>query len=431
MASRVSPRRLARAATTVAALVAPAVAVVLGVPALGGPALAGPAMAAPAFADTPIAAPVAPPGWRDPGSGAWVAFTFDDTTLAPVSRHDTRWGPVTIRRSTSVGLNLADAFTSESWDVRDGPQPGISEYGWPGTWQLGDIELQRVDWCDRDTATSCQYYAVGGAGQRLFFAAGNPTTEGIPDPEFLLQFDQQTALALGAPSDLDIVFSWDPSTATTPANGTTPGRLTLDASGSSDHYPGTLVFDWVVTRASDSKTFTASPDAVAHFELDADDVYCVALTVTNTDPANRFSKTYGVDGADCQFVTGVAPQASAGAGSGGSGVGGIPTTGNEAAPTVAFAPAGPPESALTGSGSSAGAGVVWLWQPDWYQASSQTQTLPQTSGAPRLKARADIVVSGEKAPDSNAGPWLAGLGAFGLIGVGWVLNKRRRVRAEY
>jgi len=243
-------------------------------------------------------------------------------------------------------------------------------------------------------------------------------------------------LALGAPSDLEIVFSWDPSTATTPANGATPGRLTLDASGSSDQYPGTLVFDWVVTRASDSKTFAASPDAVAHFELDADDVYCVALTVTNTDPANRFSKTYGVDGADCQFVSGVAPHPTAGGGSGGSDGGGsgiepIPTTGNDAAPTLAFAPAGPPESALTGSGSSAGSSVVWLWQPDWYQPSSQTQTLPQTSGTPRLKARADIVVSDKKAPDSNAGPWLAGLGAFGLIGIGWVFNKRRRVRAEY
>jgi len=96
-----------------------------------------------------------------------------------------------------------------------------------------------------------------------------------------------------------------------------------------------------------------------------------------------------------------------------------------------FAPPRPTRSALTGTGLSADSSVVWLWRPEWYQSTSQTQTLPQTSGAPRLKARADIVVSTEKAPTSDAGPWLAGLGAFGLIGIGWILNKRRQVRAEY
>jgi hypothetical protein len=75
--------------------------------------------------------------------------------------------------------------------------------------------------------------------------------------------------------------------------------------------------------------------------------------------------------------------------------------------------------------------VVWLWRPEWYQPTTETQTLPQTTGSPLLKGRRDIVVSSTKAPTSDAGPWLAGLSAFGLIGIGWVLNKRRRVRAEY
>ncbi len=413
MTSRVLPRRFARACIAVAAT---------------SVTLVG--LAGPAFAD-----PVAPPGWQDPGNGAWVAFTLGDASLAPVSRADQRWGPVTITRSTSPGLDLASAFTPDSWEARPTPEPGVFEYGWPASWQLGSIQLQRAtDWCDRN-ATTCPYYAVGGAGQPLWFAAGTPLDpQGQPDPNVFPQFDQHANLSLGAPPELNIVFSWDPATATTPASGTTPGRLTLDASGSSDQFPGQLVFSWTVTRASDGKTFTSSPNPVATFDLDADDVYCVSLQVTNT--ADSFTKSYGVGGTDCQFVNGVTPATAPpgtnpAAGSPG-GVGGIPVSQPAAAaPTVVFAPPRRTRSALTGGGDGVDSSIVWLWRPEWYQSSSQTRTLPQTGGTPRLKGRADIVVQGRRTPDSDAGPWLAGLAAFGLIGTGWVLNKRRRVRAEY
>lgn len=364
-----------------------------------------------------------PPGWTGATAGEWVAFTVSPTTANPVGRSGA-YEPVTITRDLHLGATSLDTAFG-GWPMRDTDGDSVpDERGWPEVWSDGSVTLTRVAWCVA-TATQCAYQVTDPGP--FHFAGGDPVdANGAVDYSV---FPGIQTIQKSAPPELNIVFSWNPATARTPTDGTNPGKLTLDASGSSDQFPGTLVFEWTVTRASDSKTFTASPNAVAQFDLDADDVYCVSLKVTNT--ADSFSKTYGVGGTDCQYVDKVAPQAPAGNGGGGGGVGGIPTSGNAGAPTVVFAPPRRTRSALTGRGPGVDSSVVWLWRPEWYQPTTETQTLPQTTGSPLLKDRRDIVVSSTKAPTSDAGPWLAGLGAFGLIGIGWVLNKRRRVRAEY
>jgi LPXTG-motif cell wall-anchored protein len=84
-------------------------------------------------------------------------------------------------------------------------------------------------------------------------------------------------------------------------------------------------------------------------------------------------------------------------------------------------------SSLTGGGGAAPT-VVWLWRPEWYQSAPEPTRRPETSGQPVIKERRDIVVSGPAPRGSNAGPWLAGVGIFGVLGGSWLVSRRRRQR---
>jgi hypothetical protein len=361
-----------------------------------------------------------PPGWSGATPGEWVAFTVDNPTAAPIGRSG-NYEPVTIRRQSHLGATPLDAAFS-GWPMRDTNNDTIpDERGWPEVWSDGNVTLTRVAWCVA-TADECAYQ-VSDPGP-FHFAGGDPPVGGDGFPDYSV-FPVLQSIQKSATPDITITFGWDPSTATTPASGTTPGRLTLDASAS-DGLPGLLVFDWTVTRQSDGAQFTRQ-GATVTFDLDKDDVYCVSVKVTNTSDPD-YTKEYGAP--DCKFVDKVTPQAPAGSGGGATpgGVGGIPVA---SAPTVVFAPPRRTRSALTGGGDGVDSSIVWLWRPEWYQPSTQTRTLPQTGGRPKLAGRTDIVVQSRKTPDSDAGPMLAGLAAFGLIGAGWVFSKRRRVRAEY
>jgi len=66
------------------------------------------------------------------------------------------------------------------------------------------FQLQRAtDWCDRG-ATTCPYYAVGGAGQPLWFAAGTPLDpQGQPDPNVLRREAASVGLLDVTQRDLD------------------------------------------------------------------------------------------------------------------------------------------------------------------------------------------------------------------------------------
>lgn len=360
-----------------------------------------------------------PPGWTGATPGEWVAFTVSPTTANPIGRSGA-YEPVTITRVSNLGTTpLETAFAG--W-LEDPPVPGDPKlFRWPEVWSDGKVTLTRVAPCD-GSSDQCSYQVtVPGPFQ---FAGGDPPPGPDGKPNYAL-FPAVQNLTKDPP-EIEITFGWNPALNATPAVGQVPGRLTLNASAV-DGVAGALVFDWAVTRAGDPQFVLRKQGEAVFFDLDQNDVYCVSVKVTNT--TDNHSKEYGAP--DCQYVDKVAPQAPAGNGGGGGGVGGIPASGNAGAPTVVFAPPRPARSALTGRGPGVDSSVVWLWRPDWYQQTTETQTLPQTTGSPLLKGRRDIVVSSTNAPTSNAGPWLAGLAAFGLIGIGWVLNKRRRVRAEY
>jgi len=359
-----------------------------------------------------LASPI--PGWK--GGSGWVAFTFGRTSLGQNHKGEW-WGPVTITRHSSAQLDVASAFETTSWDSRLSATTGQIEYGWPEDWALGGLQLRRVRWCER-AATTCDYRVTGGStGERLFFASGAPASE-------YEQYDQGPVVLEGTVPVLHIDFSWDPSTSVTPAVGATPGRLTLDASGTTDQMSGDLSFEWTVTNQTTGQQFQDT-GPVASFDLDANGDYCVAVTVTNADDPDN-PTTYGVTTPDCKPISNVAPVpgTSPGAGNGGGGAGG-----GAGGINVVFAPPRRSSSALTGT--AGGDSVVWLWRPEYFQPGTEsTQALPQTGRNP-LEGRTDIVIATDPAPDSNAAPMLAGLGIFGVVGVGWLFSRRRRIRAEF
>ena len=177
-------------------------------------------------------------------------------------------------------------------------------------------------------------------------------------------------------------------------------------------------------RLSDSRIYTGS-GAVFEPLLDEDGSYCAELTVTAADGFSESTPSCATGGGAVFAISGVAPRGPVpGETPGGTG-GGAP-----AAPGVVFAnPVARAPAALTG-GITSSPTVVWLWRPDWYQEGEQAQGLPESSGQPDVRGRKAIVVSRRgRAVESAAGPWLAGLGAFGLIGLGWIVTRRRRVRA--
>jgi len=384
----------------------------------------------------PAAAQSVPPGWQDPGDGAWVAFTLGATNLGTVSRTDTRWGPVTVNRHTSPGLDVEGAFGN--WDSRQ-VAPGVFETGWPASWSAdGRVFERAVDWCPA-LSSSCSYYVVSGGGGQFFAAAGAPLNDlGQPDPSLLLQFQQ--SITLNDPPTMSIVFNPNLN----PVKGVNgqPGNITLDASGTTDGLAGDLQYAWTVKDSANNVIATAS-GPIANVNLSEDGTYCVAVTVTN--PTDGYSQSFD---AGCALVTGVAPDlvgpgpgdgGGGGGGTGGGGGGGPAPTpvpsppaqgvGQEIAaePVVFAAPQRAVPSALFG-GQNGEAQVIWLWQPNWFNEARGPRA-PRTTSPPIVQERDDIVVAtNEPAPDSNAAPWLAGLAAFGLFGLGWTLMRRRRVR---
>lgn len=362
-----------------------------------------------------------PPGWSGATPGEWVAFTVSPTTAVPIGRTGT-YEPVTITRLDNLTTTPIDsAFGGWPVEDHDGDTLTPDVRGWPTVWTDGNVTLERVAFCAA-TADECDY-RVTSPGP-FHFAGGDPPVDGTGQPNYGLFPPSETITAAPAPA-LNIVFAWDPSTARTPAAGTSPGRLTLDASASSDQFPGTLEFAWTVSTPDDAKVLHAT-GPVATFDLDRDSVYCVEVTVTNT--ADGHSQTYGVGKSDCKFVDQVTPQqpgTTPGPGTGGGTAGG----GAGGGINVVFAPPRRASSALTGT--AGGDSVVWLWRPEYFQPGTETtQALPQTGRNP-LEGRTDIVVAADPAPDSNATPMLAGLGIFGVVGVGWLASRRRKLRAEY
>jgi hypothetical protein len=76
--------------------------------------------------------------------------------------------------------------------------------------------------------------------------------------------------------------------------------------------------------------------------------------------------------------------------------------------------------------------VIWLWKPDWFQPTpSGVGKAVRTAGRPKAVKRASVSVAQSAHRTSpSATPWLAGLGAFGIFGAGWLAFRRRNLRSS-
>ena len=380
-----------------------------------------------------------PPPWfhaSDPActTAYYAGYTISSTSPPVASRTQGTYGPVTLTRSSNAPDSCFD------WEGQDlNPSvPGVDTFGWPATWDAGGIKLQRSDpftSCPT-TATTCNYFVLAGSAGNFWFFAGTPSTDPNqpgPDPNSFNNGD----VALAPPGDIH--FGTVNAVPTADPNGG-PGKITINAAGTTDDAGQALTFNWVLTSAS-GKSYTGSstaPDGTFEWTVDEDGSYCAQLTVTAGDGYSKSSAACsGGAGGDYVFnVTGVAPKDP----------GPDPDPDPDPTPTPTPTPkpkpspnpGGAPEpgsgvffsrpsrAPATLSGSGTKPTIVWLWRPEWYQPGRESE--PETAEQPKLKGRRDIVVS--TGPEgANAGPWLAGLSAFGLLGGGFLLSRRRRMRA--
>ena len=368
---------------------------------------------------------VPPPGWTDQPS-AWVGFTFSTLSPAPIGRTG-NYEPITVTREGSF-TDLIGAF--DNWDQRDTNGDGVpDDTGWPAIWEAGGVRLERVDWCDAQS-TQCQYTVAAGAGQPVNFFAGTVPTNPDGSPQFDPARFFQGSLSLPTPPELFVDYVR--GVTGIPGTDGGPGYIRLDAGPSYDGTQGNidgLTYAWNVTRLSDGATFGGS-GRVADIQLDQDGFYCVVLTVTAADGYTRDSgacdiaSTFQISGVARVVVPTPGPTPAPGGGppaGGGAPAGGVPD--------VVFSNPAPraPASLGGGGGAASAPTIVWLWRPEWFQPTVDA-ALPKTSGRPEVKGSAEIVVSTAGPDGASAGPWLVGLGAFGLLGGGYLFNRFRRVR---
>lgn len=360
-----------------------------------------------------------PPGWADPGGGAWVAFTLQNPIATPIGRTGT-YEPVVIERTAHLnGTPLETAFPG--WPMRDTNADTIpDELGWPDTWSGGGVTLQRVDWCTA-TADTCAYSVVD-AGP-FWFAGGVPALlpDGVtPDFSSFAAFEQ--VLEKPPPQQIVASLTW-----TKGAPGEL-GKLVLDGSGSSDPLGGTLTFSWVITRQEDAKVWSGTGTVLTQ-AIDDPGTYCIDLNVVSSvDGASMPATQQCATFTDAEVPAKPAP----GGGGGGGGTVGAPSGGGGHIATVVFAKQVTRRAPLGLGGAGSAPTVVWLWRPEWYTGSDEpSERPPRTTGQPKTTGERDIVVNrGSAAGGASAAPWLAGMAAFGLIGGGFLITRKRRLRLE-
>jgi hypothetical protein len=362
---------------------------------------------------TPAAADPPPPGWVGPlQPGQWVAYQLSSTSPPVVQRNPSKWGPVSLNR---LGNAPVSALGSEAGP---GGQPG-----WPMTFSGNGVTLQRANqFCDIGSS-SCQYYVTAGPGQFFFAASGGGA--GVPD---LSQFNQG-GLSLAPPPQL--VASFNP-----PTGGTLPSSgFTFDGSGSHDGLPGNLSYRWTLTPANgqpftqDGPQSSFSPPASIFSQ---NGQYCVTLVVTASDgtTANQGPSCFAVT---ISNPTPTPPQAPPPQAPPPQTPAPLPNAGAGAAPAAPLSFAKSlPNFATPVPGAEQQVTVIWLWKPDWFQATpSGVGKAVKTAGRPKAVKRASVsVVQSAHRSSPSAAPWLAGLGAFGIFGAGWVAFRRRSLRSS-
>ena len=367
------------------------------------------AAAAPAVADTPT-----PPPWVTGPipAGDWIGYRLSNTAPPVFKRSpNVLWGPVTLTRETSQTFPLT-ALASEAG-------------GWPSTWSSNGITLNRADQFCAITQSFCQYYVTAGGGQFFFAASGGGP--GVPD---LNQYNQGP-FNLTQPQPPAATF-------TLPAGGALPsaGSFTFDGTQSSPgSIPGALTYNWTLTPQSGSaftqngpqSTFTP-PASI----FNQNGQYCVTLVVTASDGASARQ------GPSCFSVTVSNPNPPTPPQGPPPGPAQTPAP-PAAAPGPAPAPAASlsfakplPNFAVPVPGAAQQVTVIWLWKPDWFKPTpSGVGKSVRTAGRPKAVKRASVSVTRSANRTSpSATPWLAGLGAFGIFGAGWVAFRRRNLRSS-
>ncbi len=372
----------------------------------------GSLLAAPAGAATQLD----PPGWTGTAPPtAYIGFTVDDPSPNPIGR--TEYEPVTVTRTTNLsGQDLIDAF--DNWEELDlePPTGDVDHWRWPPVWdEPGGVQMTRLDDCDISDDT-CRY-AVTADGDFFYFAGAIPV-DGNGDPLFdLSAYDQTLDLV-----DLPQITIGTLNAVGTPGVNGAGGTIHLTVAGTNDpaDLDPPLTYKWVLVGPR-SKIYTSEgTDDFFNVTAEMDGVYCIELTVTASD--GIFVETPKCNAGGSTFsITGVAPAKTETPGPTPGGGGGIPGIGFSN-------PTGRAPATLTGGTPGESATVIWLWRPEWFQGSPATREVPRTDGQPKVTGRADIVVRSPSPKGASAGPWLAGVGIFGLMGGGWVVSRRRRLR---
>jgi PKD domain len=391
------------------------------------------AAAAPAVADTPT-----PPPWVTGAlqPGDWIAYTLSNTNPPVFQRNpNPLWGPVTLTRQNNPNLSLS-VLASE-------PGPG-GQPGWPSSWSSNGITLKRADQFCALAQASCQYYVASGTGQPFFFGAAVAPPGG--QAQDLSSFNQG-GLSLMPPQQPVANF-------VAPTGGALPssGSFTFDGSGSQAGLPGALTYRWTLLSANgqtvtqDGPQSTFTPPASTFTQ---NGQYCVTLVVTASDgaTASRGPSCFGVTisnptptppqnnpGPAQAAPTPTPPQNNPGPAQA------APTPGPPAAgpaaspvPAASLSFAKPlPNFAVPVPGAAQQVTVIWLWKPDWFQPTpSGVGKSARTGGQPKAVKRASVSVTQRANRTSpSATPWLAGLGAFGIFGAGWLAFRRRNLRSS-
>ena len=381
-----------------------------------GAVLVALAAAAVVLVPSPAVAAQQPPPWfhADCAGTYYAGYRIDPPNPSAASR--TTYQPVTLTRETNAPLDTC-------FDREAGPDTnGIpdDEFGWPATWSAGGFTLTRVQWCDH-SSSQCSYQISGGSGNFWFFG-GTPTT----NPDGSLSPDPSSYSYEVVLTPPDIVIGPVSATFSDPA---TPGKVRLEAPGTADGLPGDLSYSWVLHGPNGDIT-GAGP--VFETTLADNGDYCVDLTVTASDGYSRTTESCASGG--YRFNVSNIPSGDPGPEPDPDptpppGGGGVPTGGGRpgagSGGDIFFAKPASAPRALSGGGASTPT-IVWLWRPEWYQPELDATGVPQTDVLPKLEKRQLVVSPGREG--ASAGPWLAGLSAFGLLGGGWMISRRRRIR---
>jgi len=347
-----------------------------------------------------------PPGGTLP-STQWIAFQFDSTSI---SNGDT------------VTLSVVGGSTGTTADLW-----GASG-NWPGSWSTGGLNLSQVDASPCTVAAhptqSCAFKVTSSPAtyQNLLFGLNLTSNQ--------VQTFQQT-----------IEYKAPPTTTTTPPPApdptfnAPPPQLT-----SADHFTFTVqspkssaIYTWTLTRGGTTTPVDTQSGANLTSYTPPPGIFAVPgiynLTLTAADPNTHASRTSPA----ASFLVPTPPQSPPPQSPPPQSP--PPQVNQPVTPAPAAAPRSITQVSLTPRltdfatpkpGAVEPVTVIWLWRPDWFQA---TANRPKTAGRPRSVARAAVSVGSNRGGPS-ATPWLAGLATFGIFGAAWLAVRRRRVRTS-